>query len=376
MLSTEQNGKLRAAHFEFLKTQSAELIDLLRLVEETITDNNSLERKEWMDHMGCLCDVWERREAGDHVAWPDPPLTDEEVKVTTPSAPSLNKKLSGYALREAMRNQRRAVLEGAVEVGPARQSSGKGPGRGQNSLADDLVLEFKEADGNGKDIKVTYCVACDRRTSGRDPRRILEHAGLKCEVLRNQWTTLYNRTCNELNLNSNSTALETGQTKNLPKLHKSAPEKEESHRGTLLEHFNATKVSKQQQAHIDLLLFKFFICCAVPFAVLDNRFFRDLITGLAMNYVVPDRSAFFTRHIAQELASFTAKLIGHLSNKTNLTLSLDGWSTRAKDEIYTFHTTTPHRCAFFVEGHIFKGVSVTAEALLDVANWVRFYFLP
>ncbi|KAG6914891.1 hypothetical protein DXG01_014735 [Tephrocybe rancida] len=116
MLSPEQSGKLLAAHAHFVNKQLAELNNLLRLVEGTITDVNSQEHKEWLAHMGRLCDVWERREAGDMTPWPDPPLTDEQIKATTPSAPSLNEKLSGYALREALRHQKRADLEDALNA--------------------------------------------------------------------------------------------------------------------------------------------------------------------------------------------------------------------------------------------------------------------
>ncbi|KAG6847048.1 hypothetical protein H0H93_010443, partial [Arthromyces matolae] len=148
-----------------------------------------------------------------------------------------------------------------------------------------------------------------------------------------EWPELHSRVRKELNLNSNTTSLETGQTKNLPKLRKLPSNTEEMRQGTLLEHFNTTKITQTQQAHLDLLLFKFFICCAIPFAVLNNSFFWDLLTALAMNYVVPDRSAFFTRHIAQESAAFAAKLAAYLKEKNNLMLSLDGWSIRAKDEV-------------------------------------------
>lgn len=53
-------------------------------------------------------------------------------------------------------------------------------------------------------------------------------------------------------------------------------------------------------------------------------------------------------------------------------MSLDGWSTKAKDEIDTVHTTTPKRRSFFTDGHVFKGISVTGDALKDVLIHVRF----
>ena len=75
MLSIEQTEKLLKAHDEFIKTNAAELIDLLKLVETAIPDGGSQERKEWTTHMGCLIDVWDRhRETRDGmpmVPWPN-----------------------------------------------------------------------------------------------------------------------------------------------------------------------------------------------------------------------------------------------------------------------------------------------------------------
>ena len=99
------------------------------------------------------------------------------------SAPAENK-LSGYEVRDALRRERRAQLDGANGVGPARtqrQSANTG-GRNRIELVDELILEFTESNGKGASGIVTYCVACDRRTVGRDSKRIFDHAALKCIV--------------------------------------------------------------------------------------------------------------------------------------------------------------------------------------------------
>jgi len=61
---------LLAAHQKFLLDGEAELIDLLNLVEKTIPDQKSQERKDWTNHMGALCDVWQRRTEGEMIDWP------------------------------------------------------------------------------------------------------------------------------------------------------------------------------------------------------------------------------------------------------------------------------------------------------------------
>lgn len=99
---------------------------------------------------------------------------------------------------------------------------------------------------------------------------------------------------------------------------------------------------------------------------MNSEFFVTFVLALAPAFVVPDRSSFFPKHLAQEVSAWGSAFKTFLKDKSHLTLSFDGWSTRARDEIYTFHTTTPKRRSFFTDGHVFKGVSVTGEALLGV----------
>jgi hypothetical protein len=134
---------------------------------------------------------------------------------------------------------------------------------------------------------------------------------------------------------------------------------------------NPAKISEQQRIKIKWLMFRMFICCALPWALMNSQFFVEFVLALAPNFSVPDRSAFFPKHLAQEVVVWDEKFKGFLEGKFHNTFSLDGWSTRAKEEIYTFHTTTAKRRSFFTDGHIFKGVSVTGDALRAVIIRVR-----
>ncbi|KAJ7744961.1 ribonuclease H-like domain-containing protein [Mycena maculata] len=127
-------------------------------------------------------------------------------------------------------------------------------------------------------------------------------------------------------------------------------------------------MTKVRQAAIDLALFQLVICAALPFTFVENPWLINFLFILAPNYITPDRSAFFIRHITEQLSAFVVALQKFLRNRTHLTLSLDGWSSRAKDEIYTFHTTLPSRRSILTHGHVFKGLSVTAAALCDVVE--------
>jgi len=148
---------------------------------------------------------------------------------------------------------------------------------------------------------------------------------------------------------------------------KEATDELKAKRAGILTYMNPAKMSNKQTLKVELLMFQMFICCALPWALLDSEFFANFVLALAPNFVLPDRSSYFPKLLAQEIAVWGKNFEGFLKGKAHLTLSLDGWSTRAKEEVYTFHTTTPKRRSFFTDGHVFRGISVTGDALLSVA---------
>ena len=139
----------------------------------------------------------------------------------------------------------------------------------------------------------------------------------------------------------------------------------------LFTYMNPAKITEQQRIKIKWLMFHMFICCALPWTLMNNQFFIKFVLALAPNFSIPDRSAFFPKHLAQEVAVWDEKFKAFLKGIFHNTISLDGWSTKAKDEIYTFHTMTPKQRSFFTDGHTFKGVSVTGDALKAVIICVR-----
>jgi hypothetical protein len=160
-----------------------------------------------------------------------------------------------------------------------------------------------------------------------------------------------------------STHVETGETSASGAMDVEA---EMPSQKTIHHYMNKATISEKTQMHVEWLMFQMFICCALPWSLMDSPFFVNFVHGLNMAFHVPDRSSFFPKHLAQEVSAWSLKFKAFIANYSHLTLSFDGWSTRKNDEIYTFHTTTPKRRSFFTDGHVFKGVSVTGDALRDI----------
>ncbi|KIM40874.1 hypothetical protein M413DRAFT_155058 [Hebeloma cylindrosporum] len=203
---------------------------------------------------------------------------------------------------------------------------------------------------------------------GRDTGRIRTHAK-DCDKLAEDFPVLHRRVMKVLAGNSHSRKLDklsAGPEQNSADVEQEKEGPKAQH-GSILTYMNPAKISNDKKVKIELLMFQMFLCCALPWALLDSEFFANFVLALAPNFVIPDRSSFFTKHLSQEIAVWGEDFKEFLKGKVHLTLSLDGWSTRAKEEIYTFHTTTQRRRSFFTDGHVFRGVSVTGDALLHVA---------
>lgn len=70
-------------------------------------------------------------------------------------------------------------------------------------------------------------------------------------------------------------------------------------------------------------LTRFFVCCGIPFTVVDSPFFHDFIKSLCFEYELPKRTILSTTYLDAETASITLKIEEELHQAKNLTLGLN-----------------------------------------------------
>ncbi|RHZ44908.1 hypothetical protein Glove_707g102 [Diversispora epigaea] len=103
------------------------------------------------------------------------------------------------------------------------------------------------------------------------------------------------------------------------------------HKSTTLADFTDDKQRRCSRA-----LTKFFVTCGVPLWIVENPFFIDYSKELCSGFQVPKRTILFTTIINVETATVIAEMKKKLSNETNLTLGLDGWTSPAGQSLYIF----------------------------------------
>ena len=73
-------------------------------------------------------------------------------------------------------------------------------------------------------------------------------------------------------------------------------------------------------AKVDKTLTRFFVCCGIPFSVVDSPFFIDFIKSLCFEYEPPKRTTLSTTYLDAETAKITLKIEEELRQSKNLTL--------------------------------------------------------
>ncbi|GES96420.1 ribonuclease H-like domain-containing protein [Rhizophagus clarus] len=74
-------------------------------------------------------------------------------------------------------------------------------------------------------------------------------------------------------------------------------------------------------AKVNKTLIRFFVCCGIPFSVVDSPFFQDFVKSLCFEYELPKRTALSTTYLNEEAANILLKIEEELHESRNLTLA-------------------------------------------------------
>lgn len=69
-------------------------------------------------------------------------------------------------------------------------------------------------------------------------------------------------------------------------------------------------------------LTRFFICCGIPFKIVSNPFFIDLVRCLCPSYELPNRGTFASSWVNQELSQVVSRISDDVRDSDNITLGI------------------------------------------------------
>lgn len=102
-----------------------------------------------------------------------------------------------------------------------------------------------------------------------------------------------------------------------------------------------TSSSKEDQ--INKALVKLFICCNLPFALIEHPFFHEFIKTLRTSYHLPSRWILSNTLFTQEIARIDVKVTRIIEKEINLTIAFDGWTNSSGQSIYDYCLITEER---------------------------------
>jgi len=91
------------------------------------------------------------------------------------------------------------------------------------------------------------------------------------------------------------------------------------------DHYENFSTSLTKEDNINKALAKMFVCCNLPFALIEHPFFVDFIKNLRVTYNLPSRWILTENLIIQEVSRINLKVNKIIKEETNLTISFDGW---------------------------------------------------
>ncbi|RHZ70422.1 hypothetical protein Glove_271g90 [Diversispora epigaea] len=204
-------------------------------------------------------------------------------------------------------------------------SNRKRPGRPKNEVWQHFNTIPADSTNGKKDLHSgAACKFCKQKWSRGKTSEMIAHLALQCPKppppeVRALYLEILNNGSFDDNDDDNSSK-------------RSKPYKQSK----ITNHVERLTVTDDKQRRCSRALTKFFVTCVVPLWIVENPFFIDYLKELCPGFQVPKRTILSTTMINVETATVIAEMKKKLSNETNLTLGLDGWTSPAGQSLYIF----------------------------------------
>jgi Protein of unknown function (DUF 659) len=101
--------------------------------------------------------------------------------------------------------------------------------------------------------------------------------------------------------------------------------------------------SPDKEIQINKALVKLFICCNLPFSLIEHPFFHEFIKVLRATYTLPTRWILSNTFLPQEFARVDIRITNIVNDEINLTIAFDGWTNPSGESIYDYCLITEER---------------------------------
>src|SRR4051812_789132 len=102
------------------------------------------------------------------------------------------------------------------------------------------------------------------------------------------------------------------------------------------EDYENFQTSLEKEKQINNALVKLFVCCNLPFALVEHPFFHEFIKVLRATYHLPTCWVLSNTCLLQEVARIDVKITRIINREINLTIAFDGWTNPSGQSIYDY----------------------------------------
>ncbi|CAG8747698.1 11433_t:CDS:2, partial [Cetraspora pellucida] len=97
-----------------------------------------------------------------------------------------------------------------------------------------------------------------------------------------------------------------------------------------------TTIPDKHIESINRALIKAFVCCGLPWRLIEHPFFVEFLKQLRPAYTPPNRKTVANTLLKKEIIRIDTCLYKLLKGKKNLTLALDGWTSLTGKSLWNF----------------------------------------
>jgi hypothetical protein len=131
------------------------------------------------------------------------------------------------------------------------------------------------------------------------------------------------------------------------------------------DHYENFPTTLDKEDQINKALAKMFVCCNLPFALIEHPFFVEFIKTLRTTYNLPSRWILSETLIIQEVSRISLKINRIINEESNLTIAFDGWTNSTGKSVYDFCLITEERKEYLWCTKDYSDVSHTGEFFGD-----------
>ncbi|GES75999.1 ribonuclease H-like domain-containing protein [Rhizophagus clarus] len=115
---------------------------------------------------------------------------------------------------------------------------------------------------------------------------------------------------------------------------------------------------------------KAFVMCNIPFSIIENPWFIDLIKTLQPGYDPPSRQVLSGTLLESETSRVNIRIMNELSADNNFTIAMDGWTDPHGNSLWAFMLMTGSRKEYLLSLEDLSNIRHTGEHLSNVIEEV------